>query len=103
MSKLHELIATLCPNGINYKPVGECIVSLKTGLNPRQNFKLNTPDSNIPYITGKDVYNDTINVSERTDKINSEALKLINRRACLDCPNLCVQYKKDPYGRKIKF
>ena len=64
--------------------VEECIVSLKTGLNPRQNFKLNENGSVLPYITGKDVFNNTINVSDRTDKITPEALELINRRARLE-------------------
>ena len=62
--------------------VGEIINSLKTGLNPRQNFKLNV-GGNKPYITGKDIYNNSINVSDKTDLITDDVVSLINRRACL--------------------
>ena len=66
------------------KPLKELIVSLKTGLNPRTNFKLNTPESNIPYITGKDIYDNVINVTSATDMIDEKARDLINKRACLE-------------------
>ena len=65
-------------------PLKDLIVSLKTGLNPRKNFVLNTPESNIPYITGKDIYNNQINVSSNTDKIDEKARDLINKRAHLE-------------------
>lgn len=66
------------------KPLKDLIVSLKTGLNPRTNFRLNTPESNIPYITGKDIYDNVINVTSATDKIDEKARDLINKRACLE-------------------
>ena len=62
--------------------VEEVIVSLKTGLNPRQNFRLNVGGER-PYITGKDIYNNSVNVSSRTDRITDDVIALINRRACL--------------------
>ncbi len=62
--------------------VEDTIVSLKTGLNPRQNFKLNI-GGDKPYITGKDIYNNSINVSAKTDLITDDVIALINRRACL--------------------
>lgn len=62
--------------------VRETIVSLKTGLNPRQNFKLNVGGQK-PYITGKDIYNNSINVADKTDLITDDVVALINRRACL--------------------
>ena len=62
--------------------IDEVIFSLKTGLNPRQNFKLNS-GGNRPYITGKDIYNNSINVSAKTDRITDADIALINRRACL--------------------
>lgn len=70
--------------GVVMRSLEDVLISLKTGLNPRKNFVLNTPDSNIPYITGKDIFNNKINVTEITDKINGAALKLINKRACLE-------------------
>ena len=64
--------------------VEEVIISLKTGLNPRQNFSLNSSGSCFPYITGKDIYNNKINITSRTDRITKEALVLINKRANLE-------------------
>jgi type I restriction enzyme S subunit len=40
--------------------------------------------STCPYITGKDVFNNTINVSERTDLIEPSVVALINKRACIE-------------------
>ena len=88
MSKLDELIKELCPNGVEYKKVENCIISLKTGLNPRQNFKLNQDGDNCPYITGKDIFDSKINITERTDKISNDAVKIINRRSNLEKGNL---------------
>lgn len=70
-------------DSVQWKALGDCIHSLKTGLNPRQNFKLNEPGANLPYITGKDIYSNRINVGEKTDRISFEVVKLINRRAQL--------------------
>ena len=69
---------------VNVSTVGETIVSLKTGLNPRKNFTLNEEGACFPYITGKDIFDNQINVSDRTDVITSEALELINKRARLE-------------------
>lgn len=69
-------------------PLGDVIVSLKTGLNPRKNFKLNTPDSCCPYITGKDIFNNKVNVTARTDEITKDAVALINKRACIETNDL---------------
>ena len=70
--------------GVEMKTLGEVIISLKTGLNPRKNFILNEVGSNKPYITGKDIFANRINVTDKTDMINEIAVKLINRRACLE-------------------
>ena len=67
-----------------WQTLGTVIISLKTGLNPRQNFSLNENGSNLPYITGKDIYDNAINVTERTDRITTDALALINKRANLE-------------------
>lgn len=64
--------------------VRDAIVSLKTGLNPRQNFVLNAEGASLYYITGKDITNNAINISERTDLISQEDVNLINKRACLE-------------------
>ena len=64
--------------------VGDVISSLKTGLNPRKNFTLNEPGACYPYITGKDIFDNQINVTEKTDMITPQALELINKRAQLE-------------------
>ena len=69
---------------VEWKYINEIIVSLKTGLNPRQNFRLNTPESIFPYITGKDIFNNKINVTSVTDRVDSKAVDLINKRANLE-------------------
>lgn len=66
----------------DWMSVGDTIQSLKTGLNPRQSFKLNV-SGDKPYITGKNIYNNSINVSEKTDLITDDVISLINKRACL--------------------
>lgn len=73
-------VSDIPPN--EWMAVGEIIISLKTGLNPQQNFKLNV-GGDKPYITGKDIYNNSINVSDKTDLITDDVVLLINRRACL--------------------
>lgn len=69
---------------LEWKTIEEVIISLKTGLNPRQNFSLNEEGSIFPYITGKDIFDNNINVTDRTDKITPTALELINKRAKLE-------------------
>ena len=71
-------------DGVEWKSIDEIKRSLKTGLNPRQNFKLNTSTAEFPYITGKDIYNNQINISDNTDKIDAAAISIINKRACLE-------------------
>lgn len=61
---------------------------MKTGLNPRRNFKLNELGSDLPYITGKDIKDEKINVTKDTDLINRTIVDLINKRANLEVGNL---------------
>ena len=67
-----------------WRTLGEVIVSLNTGLNPRQFFKLNTDDACNYYVTIREIQNGTIVFSDKTDKINDEALKLCNNRSNLE-------------------
>ena len=84
MSKLDELIQELCPNGVEYKELEDSIISLNTGLNPRKFFKLNTEDACNYYVTIREIQNNTICFSDKTDKINDEAMKLCNNRSNLE-------------------
>ena len=84
MSKLDELIKELCPNGVDYKELGEVLVSLNTGLNPRKFFRLNTEDATNYYVTIREIQKNRIQFSDKTDRINEEALILCNKRANLE-------------------
>ena len=84
MSKLDELIKKYCPDGVEYNALDEVIISLNTGLNPRKFFKLNTNDAKNYYITIREIHNNKIQITDSTDKINDDALRLCNNRSNLD-------------------
>lgn len=69
---------------ITFVEIGDVIKSLNTGLNPRRFFKLNTDDATNYYITIREIRNNTIVPSEKTDRINDEALQLCNNRSNLE-------------------
>ena len=81
---LKELIAELCPHGVEFKPLGEIIISLRTGLNPRKFFKLNTDDAKNFYVTIREIHNGKILFNDKTDLINDTALVLCNNRSNLE-------------------
>ena len=64
--------------------LSEVILSLNTGLNPRQFFKLNTEDAVNYYVTIREIQNHKVIFSEKTDRINDQALKLCNNRSNLE-------------------
>ena len=69
---------------VEWKTLGEVIISLKTGLNPRQNFQLNTSDAEGFYVTVREIQNGNILFVQQTDKVNKRALELINNRSNLE-------------------
>ena len=68
---------------IEWKTLGEVCVHLRTGLNPRKNFKLNTEDASNYYVTVRELGGTELLYSEKTDLINDDALQLINNRSKL--------------------
>ncbi len=70
--------------GIEHKALNDVIVSLNTGLNPRQFFKLNTDDATNYYITIREIRGGRIVPTDKTDLINDEALRLCNNRSNLE-------------------
>lgn len=70
--------------GVEMKTLGEVLISLKTGLNPRNNFVLNAPGSNNFYITVRELGLFEIIPVAKTDKVTDKALKLINNRSNLE-------------------
>lgn len=69
---------------VEWKPLGEVVHSIKTGLNPRQFFKLNTSDATNYYVTIRELKKHKIVFSEKTDKLNDDALILCNNRSNLE-------------------
>ena len=69
---------------VEWLPIEQVIKSLKTGLNPRKNFELNTPDAENFYVTVREIQNGKIVFIDKTDKVNDHGLKLINNRSNLE-------------------
>ena len=61
--------------------LSKVIKKVTTGLNPRQNFKLNTPDSTIKYITVKNITDDCLLDFEGCDLIDETARDLVHKRS----------------------
>ena len=57
--------------------------SLRTGLNPRVHFKLNTEDAQGYYVTVRELKGFTFEIDSKTDRINDAAIKRINERSNL--------------------
>lgn len=72
-------MASICP----VKKLSELTVSISTGLNPRTNFKLNDVGAVNYYVTVKEIAKNRLIFSESTDKVNNEALEIIQKRSHL--------------------
>lgn len=70
--------------GVTWMKMSEILVSIRTGLNPRCFFKLNTPDARNYYVTIREIKGGRLCFSEKTDRINNEALKLCDNRSNLE-------------------
>ena len=68
---------------VERKKLGEVISDLRTGLNPRIHFKLNTNDAKGYYITVRELKGFDFEVDEKTDRINDSAVVRINERSKL--------------------
>lgn len=69
--------------GWEEKKIGDVITHLRTGLNPRVHFKLNTTDAKGYYITVRELKGFTIAPDEKTDRVNDVAIRRINERSSL--------------------
>ena len=83
MSKLEELIQQYCPDGVEYKTIGDVTKSICSGLNPRKNFTLNSSGADCNYLTVKEMASGKIIFSNKTDKITKEAVGIIQNRSRL--------------------
>ena len=68
---------------VEWKKLDEVVSLIRTGLNPRVHFKLNTPDADCNYVTVRELYGKDIICDEKTDKINKEAVNRIQERSKL--------------------
>ena len=64
-------------------PLGDVIHNLRTGLNPRQNFKLNSPGAANQYITVRELAGFKIIPTDKTDLVDDEGLARIQARSRL--------------------
>ena len=64
--------------------LNDVILSLNTGLNPRSFFRLNTDDATNYYITIREIHDGNIIPTDKTDRMNNEALRLCNNRSSLE-------------------
>ncbi|RII40965.1 restriction endonuclease subunit S [Galactobacter valiniphilus] len=64
-------------------PLGDVIHNLRTGLNPRQNFKLNAPGAANQYITVRELAGFKIVPTDKTDLVDDEGLARIQTRSRL--------------------
>lgn len=67
-----------------WKRLGDILYSIRTGLNPRKFFTLNTPDATNYYVTIKEFKGGNLVFGNNTDKINDEAMRLCNNRSNLE-------------------
>lgn len=63
--------------------MNDVITFLRTGLNPRTHFVLNTDDAEGMYVTVRELAGKTIICDEKTDRINLSAAKRIQERSKL--------------------
>ena len=84
MTKLEELIKELCPNGVEYKSISRIVKRVGSGLNPRDNFVLNSADACDYYVTVKEITTGKICFSDKTDLISHEAWEIIQKRSQLE-------------------
>ncbi|GAA8230853.1 hypothetical protein HpKG83_03640 [Helicobacter pylori] len=82
--RIKMLNQILASNGVEFRELGDIILSLKTGLNPRSFFKLNTPNANNYYVTIKELEDYTIKFTHQTDRIDDNALSLCLKRSNLE-------------------
>ncbi len=81
MNRVDYLLEKLAPSGVERISLGSVITNLRTGLNPRQNFVLNSPGSMNHYVTVRELGGFKLRITDKTDKVDDEALALIQRRA----------------------
>ena len=83
------------PKGWGTKTLRQCVLSINTGLNPRQNFKLGTGKNR--YITIKSIVDGRLDFS-KCDFMDNEALEKIHNRSDISVGDILFS-SIDPIGR----
>lgn len=76
----NEELKRSVPDGWKYQPYSSCVESINTGLNPRDNFKLNTGGT-IRYLTVKNLTTDGTIDFASCDCIDEEARTVVHNRS----------------------
>ena len=85
MSKLKELIDAYCPSGVSFNKLEKVVKGINIGINPRKFFSLNPQDACGFYVTVRELNGlNGVTKYNKTDLINSEALKIIQNRADIE-------------------
>ena len=71
MSKLEELIAELCPDGVEFEPLGVCI-SQNVGGGTPQKSRADYWNGSIPWASVKDVVKYNMYLSDTQDYITEK-------------------------------
>ena len=79
-----DTLLTFDNDSVSWFELKDVIHSLNTGLNPRQFFRLNTEDATNYYVTIREIRGGRIVPTDKTDRINDEALALCNNRSNLE-------------------
>lgn len=91
-----EVDGKMIPKNWDVKKLKNCIQHIKTGLNPRDNFKLG--NGNIKYVTVKNLTLDGLIDFSNCDLIDSEAKEIINRRSQINIGDILFA-SISPLGR----
>lgn len=97
---------------LTWMKMSDVLYSIRTGLNPRQFFKLNTPDAHSYYVTIRELNSGKLNFNNSTDRINESARILCNNRSNLELNDVLFSgtgtigetyvIEKTPYNWNIK-
>ncbi|MCR0405944.1 restriction endonuclease subunit S [[Clostridium] innocuum] len=79
-----DKLLTFEDDSVSWCELNDVIISLNTGLNPRKFFRLNTEDATNYYVTIREIRGGRIIPTDKTDRINDEALALCNNRSNLE-------------------
>ena len=64
--------------------LSDILLSIHTGLNPRKFFRVNTDDAKNYYVTIREFKGGRLQFTDKTDRINDEAMRLCNNRSNLE-------------------